>query len=93
MDGHWSGHLLHLRMPPFKIAEADGPNHAGLRFGRRHSLVLVLDFLILGFGIRILKTDTMGFSGEHTPPACGFRRRAENLVRQTFSTGNFRNGV
>jgi hypothetical protein len=24
-------------------------------------------------------------SGEHTPPACGFRRHAENFVPQTFA--------
>ena len=26
----------------------------------------------------------MARSGEYMPPACGFRRRAENIVRQTF---------
>ena len=29
-------------------------------------------------------------SGEHTPPACGFRRRAENLVPQTSLRRQFR---
>jgi hypothetical protein len=29
---------------------------------------------------------------EHTPLACGFRRRAENLVPQTFFRGNFSGG-
>ena len=31
-----------------------------------------------------LKTDAMVCFGEHTPRACGFRRRAENMVRQTI---------
>src|ERR1022692_677253 len=28
-------------------------------------------------------------TGEHTPPACGFRRRAENIIAQTSSPGKF----
>ena len=31
----------------------------------------------------------MARSGEHTPPACGFRRRAENIVPQTSSRRKF----
>ena len=36
-----------------------------------------------------LKTDAMVCFGEHTPRACGFRRRAENIVRQTFPFRKF----
>src|ERR1017187_10123666 len=35
------------------------------------------------------KTDAMVCFGEHTPRACGFRRRAENIVRQTFPFWKF----
>ena len=31
----------------------------------------------------------MARSGEHTPRACGFRRRAENIVRQTIRFRKF----
>ena len=35
--------------------------------------------------IPILDPDATASSGEHAPPACGFRRRAENSGRQTLS--------
>src|ERR1017187_5878013 len=35
------------------------------------------------------KTDAKVCFGEHTPRACGFRRRAENIVRQTFPFWKF----